>query len=429
MRPASEAGGTAPPPRRPAWLTPAVLALGGISLLTDVASEMIYPLLPVFLSRVLGAQALAVGLVEGVAEAVSSTLKVLSGGLSDATGCRRRFVVAGYSVSALARPLMALAGAWPHVVLFRAVDRVGKGIRSAPRDAILSASATPGTRGRVFGFHRAMDHVGAVLGPLLAAVFLWWAPGQYRTLFALTALPGLGVLWLLRRVPRDECRPGCRQPDPGTRREMSAAGGERVAGDPLALPGTRERLSPAFWRTLTILLLFALGNSTDAFLLLRLSNAGVAVAAIPLLWALLHVVKAVSSVLGGRVADHVERPRLIASGWLLYAAIYAGFAGAGSPGTLIALFLTYGVYYGLTEGTEKALVADLAPAAQRGLAFGWYHGALGAGALLSSVVFGLVWQAFGAASAFALGAVLAVCAAALMLAAGPTVDDRQTSRP
>jgi predicted MFS family arabinose efflux permease len=225
-------------------------------------------------------------------------------------------------------------------------------------------------------------------------------------------VPGLGVLYLLRRVPADEAVVPTRN--------GQADGAVRPPAERIPLP-------PAFWRTLGILLLFALGNSTDAFLLLRLSEAGVAVAAIPLLWALLHVVKAGSAVLGGRVADRVARPRLIALGWLLYAGIYAGFAGAGSPSVLVGLFLAYGVYYGLTEGAEKALVADLSVAERRGTAFGWYHGALGAGALLSSVVFGFVWEAFGAASAFALGATLAVAASVLMLGAGPAVGERPGS--
>lgn len=387
-------------PRRPGWLTRTVLVLGGISLFTDVASEMVYPLLPIFLTQVLGAPAIAVGLVEGVAEAVSSALKVWSGRRSDAAGRRRALVASGYALSSVVRPLMALAMAWPHVIVLRAADRVGKGVRSAPRDAILAAAATPATRGRVFGFHRAMDHAGAVIGPVVAAVFLWVAPGRYRTLFALTALPGLAVLWLLRGVPRD-VEPAPRAPSAPGRPSVSAA------------------LPPAFWRTLAILLLFALGNSTDAFLLLRLSEAGVGVAAIPLAWAALHVVKAGSSVLGGLAADHVPRFRLIALGWLLYAAIYAGFALAASPATLLGLFLVYGVYYGLTEGTEKALVADLALPEVRGAAFGWYHGVVGAGALLSSVVFGVVWQQFGPGPAFAMGAVAAVCASALMLLAAP----------
>lgn len=380
---------------RSVWL------LGWVSLATDAATEAIYPLLPFFLTQVLGAGAVSLGVVEGAAEAVNSLLKVWSGRTADRRPAKRPLVLAGYSISSLARPLIAIAQSWLHVFAIRIVDRVGKGIRSAPRDAILAGTATPDTRGRVFGFHRAMDHAGAVLGPLLATAFLFFYPGQYRTLFALTIIPGLVAIALILFV-REEV-PAETQ---GVHLQVDLDG--RRGGQP-ALP--RELTS-----FLLVLTLFTLGNSTDAFLLLKLTDAAGGTQYIPLIWAALHVVKSVSSVLGGSWSDRVGRRGVIATGWLVYAAVYAGFAVSSSLPALLAWFMVYGLYFGLTEGTEKALVADLAPAAVRGYAFGLYNAVLGIGALLASVLFGLLWTQFGSAVAFGTGAALALTATAWLFA-------------
>lgn len=379
---------------RPVWL------LGVTSLLTDTASEAIYPLLPIYLTRVLGAGALSLGLIEGCAEAANSVLKVLSGHLSDRWRVRRPIVIAGYGLSSAVRPLTALIASWPQLFAVRLVDRVGKGIRGAPRDALLAACATPGTRGRVFGFHRAMDHVGAMLGPLLASLFLLLWPGQYRLLFGLTIVPGalaVASLFLLRE-PAHDAAPA-----------VAVSGADSAP----ALDGWRTLPRPYF-ALLGVLLVFTLGNSADAFLLLRLSDAGIAPVAIPLLWALLHLVKAVLSVWGGISSDRWGRRVLIGGGWLVYAMVYAGFAAFSSPRALVALFLVYGIYYGLSEGVEKALIADLAPASLRATAFGVYNAVLGVGSLLASVVFGLVWKVAGPPAAFALGALLALLATILL---------------
>jgi len=380
---------------RPVWL------LGLTSLLTDTASEAIYPLLPVYLTRVLGAGAVSLGLIEGFAEAANSVLKVLSGHYSDRWRIRRPIVIAGYGLSSAVRPLTALVASWPQLFAVRFADRVGKGIRGAPRDALLAACATPETRGRVFGFHRAMDHVGAVFGPLLASLFLFALPGRYRTLFALTLIPGslaVASLFLLREPAHDS-------------RPRSSAAADPQGG----LAGWRA-LPRQYFVVLAVLLVFTLGNSADAFLLLRLSDAGVAIAAIPLLWALLHVVKAALSMWGGIKSDRWGRRLVIGGGWAVYALVYAGFALSTSIGALVAWFLFYGVYYGLSEGTEKALVADLAPASLRGTAFGLYNAAIGIGSLLASVAFGLVWKLVGPAAAFGLGACLALLATMLLAA-------------
>lgn len=389
----------APPPAkfglpRPVWL------LGLTSLFTDTASEAIYPLLPIYLTRVLGAGAASLGLIEGVAEAANSVLKILSGRLSDRWRIRRPIVIAGYGLSSAVRPLTALIASWPQLLAVRLFDRVGKGVRGAPRDAMLAAYAQPATRGRIFGFHRSMDHVGAIIGPLLASAFLVAYPGQYRWLFALTIIPGALAVASLFLVADPKV---AGRPDPAS----AQSGGDGTA------PSWRELPRPLFV-LLGVVLVFTLGNSADAFLLLRLSDAGVSTAAIPLLWAALHVVKAVMSTWGGVKSDRWGRRVVIGAGWLVYALVYGGFAASSSVPVLIAWFLVYGIYYGLSEGTERALVADLAPPALRGTAFGVYNAALGVGSLLASVVFGLVWKLVSPAAAFGLGAVLALVATGLL---------------
>jgi MFS family permease len=372
---------------RPVWL------VSWTSFFTDTASEAIYPIMPLYLTRTLGGTAMAIGIIEGAAEALNSVLKIFSGRLSDRWSARKPFVIAGYGISTLARPLVALATSWLHVLAVRLTDRVGKGIRAAPRDALLASWAEPATRGYVFGLHRAMDHAGAIVGPLLASLFLWFFPEQYRTLFALTLIPGLIAVAMLVPVPD--------APAP----QVAATPAPEVTAAPL---GTR------FSRYLSVLFLFSLGNSTDAFLLLRLSEVGVGTAWIPVAWAALHVVKAAVSPIAGHLSDGMSRRGIIATGWLVYAGVYGGFALASSAATLMPLFLVYGVYYGLTEGVEKAVVADLAPAGRRGAAFGAYHAVIGVGALAASLVFAGIWKAAGAPAAFALGTALSLISAALL---------------
>lgn len=380
---------------RPVWL------LGWVSLLTDAASETIYPLLPLYLTRVLGASAMSLGVIEGVAEAVGSVLKIAAGRLTDRTGAPKRLVLAGYTISSAVRPLIAIASTWTQVFGLRFADRLGKGIRGAPRDAMLAHFAPPGARGRVFGFHRAMDHAGAVLGPLLAAAFLYVYPGDYPTLFALTIVPGALVIVVLLRVP--DLRLGAPPVPPAAAVSTPASALEVPRDAPRTLV-----------KALAIIFLFSLGNASDAFLLLRLGDIGVTPFWIPLLWALLHVVKMGSSLAGGNLSDRFGRPTLIALGWLVYAGVYAGFGWFDSPGPLVATFLVYGIYFGLTEGVEKAWIADLAPASRRGTAFGFYYAVLGVGGLLSSVAFGLLWIRLSPQAAFLSGAALAVAATVLL---------------
>ncbi len=385
-----------PAPPSPGPLPWPVWALGWVSFVNDLASEGIYSLLPAFLSSVLGAGAVALGLIEGVAEATASLLKVVSGRLSDRWRVRKPIVLAGYSLSSLVRPLIALATIWPHVLALRFLDRTGKGVRGAPRDAMLAYLSTPETRGRVFGVNRMMDHAGAVAGPLLATGFLLLYPGQYRALFAITAVPGLFVILLLLRVPE------VGKPEAGAARSA-----------PAAAPGWRA-LPADFIRLQAVILLFTLGNSTDAFLLLRLGDIGIPTAFIPALWAGLHVVKSAASIPGGTLSDRVGRRGMIAAGWLVYALVYAGFGLETAPWALVALFLAYGFYFGLSESAERALVADLVPRELSGTAFGVYNATLGIGSLFASIIFGVLWTEFGAPTAFFTGAALALAAAAAL---------------
>ena len=386
---------------RPVWL------LGWVSLATDAATEAIYPLLPFFLTNVLGAGAVSLGLIEGAAEAANSALKIASGTWADRSRARRPIVLAGYALSSAVRPMIAIAQSWAHVLTIRLVDRVGKGVRGAPRDAMLAGWATDTTRGRVFGFHRAMDHAGAVIGPLAATLFLYFYPGEYRTLFALTIIPGAIAVVLILFVDEGHRRPAV-QHKAGAAVEAASGSG------PLGALRTAEPFPRAFRQFMLVLTLFMLGNSTDAFLLLKLTEAASSVQYVPLMWAALHVVKSAVSIYGGAWSDRIGRRAVIATGWIIYAVVYAGFAVSSSLSTLLPLFLVYGFFFGLTEGTEKALIADLAPASRRGLAFGIYNAVLGLGMLAASVLFGVLWTAFSPAAAFGVGAVLALVSTALL---------------
>jgi MFS family permease len=378
---------------KPVWL------LGWVSLATDSASEAVYPLLPFFLTRVLGAGAVSLGIVEGAAEAVSSLLKVLSGRIADRSRAKRPLVLFGYSVSSIARPFIAITTSWTQVFTVRVLDRVGKGVRAAPRDAMLAAWTTPTTRGKVYGFHRGMDHLGAVIGPALASLFLVFYPDRYRTLFALTIVPGAIAVILILFVSED----------------TSPRAAQAVT--PNAAPrATTIALPRQFTVFMLVLALFTLGNSTDAFLLLKLTDVAGSARWIPLMWAALHVVKASVSMVGGGWSDRIGRRAVIAIGWVVYAVVYAGFAASQSLPALLAWFLLYGCYFGFVEGTEKALVADLAPAGRRGMAFGVYNAVQGLGALAASVLFGVIWKMYGAPTAFGLGAGIALAATALLLA-------------
>jgi MFS family permease len=376
-------GATRPgPPRLPA----AVIALGFTSLFTDIGTEMIFPLLPAFVAS-LGAAPAFLGLVEGLADATSSLLKLASGYVAEGRS-KKRIVLLGYGLASAVRPLVALATAPWHVLAVRVTDRVGKGIRTSPRDALIADSVPREQTGRAFGFHSAMDHAGAVIGPLLATglLALGW---QVRSVFWFALVPGILAMLALLTV---------REPKPPT--VAARAPGEARR----ALPGSLRRY-------FGILALFSLGNSSDAFLLLRAKDLGVPVVALPALWALFNLAKVLSARYGGAFSDKIARSKLIVSGWAVYAVTYLAFGLARHAWQVWLLFVVYGVYYGLTEPAEKALVRDLAPVEARGRAYGFYNFIVGVSAVPAGLLTGWLWQTWSPLVALATGSALALVAA------------------
>jgi MFS family permease len=373
---------------RSVWL------LGLISLVNDSASELVYPLVPLYLSGVLMAGPRVLGLIEGVAEALASLLKLWAGVMADRSGRSKPWVVAGYGLAGLARPAIALVTGWPLLLALRLTDRIAKAVRAAPRDALLAANIGPGQRGLAFGLHRAMDNAGAVIGPLLAwALLAAGVPLQQVFLWAI--LPGLACLVLtlaLRDAPPPAAPP--------------VAFSWRLAGLPVPLR-----------RYLVVVALFTLGNSSNMFLLLRAKELGVAEAQVPLLWAAVSGVAALFAVPLGGLSDRVGRVRLLVAGYVAYAVFYVGMAAWAEPGwRLYLLFGVYGIFMAATEGVERALLADLAPPEQRGTAFGWLNLVMGAMLLPASLLFGALWEGVSATVAFGFSAACAL-AAALLLAA------------
>lgn len=392
--------------RRYKALSGNVLALSVVSLLNDTSSEIIYPLLPAFLALTLGATPFAIGLIEGFAESVASLLKLFSGYLSDKFDRRKLPVFAGYSLASVVRPLLAFVTSWQQVLFVRLTDRVGKGIRVAPRDAILAASVSEEKRGLAFGFNRAFDHLGAVLGPIIAFIFLYFvaenfrspSEDEYRLLFLFASVPIiLGLFVVIFFVKEKKTKPLDLEIDrPKVKLSLKEFDGN-------------------FKRFLFVIALFTLSNSTDAFLLLRAEQAGIPILLIPLLWMALNLSKVLSSLVFGELSDKVGRRKLIFAGWILYALVYCGFAFVSNAWHALILFLAYGVFFGLTEGVEKALVADLVPEEKRGTAYGLYNLAFGITVFPASLLFGILWQNYNASTAFMISSGISIIAAVLLL--------------
>ncbi len=366
-----------------------VVVLGVVSLFTDISSEMLYPVIPLFLTTVLQAPMGVVGFIEGVAESTASLLKIVSGWWSDRVRRRLPFVAWGYGLSAVSKPLLALAGAWPAVLGSRLLDRVGKGLRTSPRDAMIAASCAPEARGRAYGLHRAMDTTGAVIGPLIAVALLSWLRLDYRVIFLCAFLPaalGVAALALVRRVPGDA---------------------------PAAAPRRQGALSPQLRRFVAIYAVFALGNSSDVFLLLKAKEAGLAAGGVLLTYVFYNLVYALAATPAGWLSDKLSRRALITGGWVVFAVVYAGFGFLATPATVWILFALYGFYAAATESVAKAYVADLSTPENRGTAMGLLNMAAGAFALVASTVAGLLWQKVAPWAPFVYGAVCALAAAAL----------------
>ena len=373
---------------RTVWL------IGLISLVNDGASEMLYPLVPLYLSSVLMAGPRAMGIIEGVAEATASLLKLFSGVIVDRTRRAKPWIVFGYGLAGLGRPLIAFVSSWPWLLAIRFADRVGKGLRSSPRDALLAASVDDGHRGLAFGVHRAMDNAGAVVGPLVAALLLA-SEVALRDIFLWSVIPAVGCLALTLMIH-----------EPPTREPLDHSSFDwRLAGMP-----------PVFKRYLVVVALFTLGNSSNMFLLLRARQLGVPEAQIPLLWAAVSAVAMIFSTPLSALSDRVGRVRLLAGGYVAYGFFYVGLGLIADDGVLLfALFAFYGLFMAATEGVEKALVADIAPAARRGSAFGWFNLTAGAFLLPASMVFGWLYETASPLAAFLLSGACAFLAAGLLL--------------
>jgi len=372
-----------------------VHALGTVSFFTDLSTEMVYPLLPLFLSSVLGASVAFIGLVEGIAESTASLFKLVSGWLADRSGRRKSLIFVGYSISTVVKPLFAVAAAPWHVLALRFGERLGKGIRTAPRDALIADSTDPVNRGAAYGFHRAADTLGAVGGPLAASVCLWVLAGNLRKVFLLSFIPAAAAVVVIILRVRDVARRA-----PATDRSPHAhspALGRRVI------------------RLIAAISIFSLGNSSDAFLALRAHDIGIPLVQIPLLFLTMNVVYSLGAYPVGKLSDRIGRKRLVLTGVFVYALAYLGFAVVSTPAGAWPLFAFYGAYHALTDGSLRAIVADLVPAERAGTAFGLYHGTVGLMALPASVIMGLIWNTYGAPAAFGLGAVLALAAACLLV--------------
>ncbi len=367
-----------------------VVILGVVSLLADVSSDMVMPLLPAFLVS-LGAGAAWIGIVEGAAEGTAALLKYVSGRWADRVRRLLPLTVIGYVLAAVARPFLAISRAPWHVLVVRNVDRVGKGVRTSPRDKLLASSTNKEWLAEAFSFQRGMDHAGAAIGPLVAAAFLLVWPGQLRRVFLLAAVPGAIAVFALLAIREEPLNRAVRAAD--------------------AKPA---RAGPVPARLLTAIGLFTLGNSTDALLLLRAGTLGVATAHLPLLWAVLHVVRAAVSWPMGRLADALGRRATLIAGWLWYAVCYLGFAAGHAAWQMWILFAAYGLVAALTEGAERALIADAAPPESRGRALGLYNLVSGVGLVSASILAGEVWEHVSPAAALRVGAALAVIAAAVL---------------
>lgn len=402
--------------RRP--LHPVVRATGWVSFFTDLGSELIYPLLPDFVTGTLRASRRTFGLIEGLAEGVPSLVKLASGALADRARSRKGLILAGYLLSSLVKPFLGLARAASAVLVLRVLDKVGKGVRGAPRDALVADLAGE-RRGRAFGYQRAMDHAGAVAGGLAAFALLRFAGLDPREAILLAAVPGLLSVLVIVLFVHDEPRRGGATVAAGL--DDGSRGGATSAGVPLAAPVAdappkrppSPPLSPPFRLYLVAAVLFALANSSDAFLILRAREMGLPLLLAPLAWALLHVVKSVTSLWGGDLSDRVGRRPVLLGGWLLYAAVYAAFAGLTGTAAAWALFAVYGVFFGATEGVAKAYVADLVPAGARGRAFGLLGTLEGLLLIPTGLAVGWLWDATGSGRwPLAIEAALALAAAA-----------------
>ena len=370
-----------------------VFAAGFVSFFMDACSEMVYPLVPLFLANMLGVNKSLIGLIEGIAEATASLLKVFSGVLSDKIGQRKGLMGIGYTISVCSRPLIAMASAWQHVLTARFIDRLGKGIRTAPRDAIIAESSDSSVMSRSFSFHRSMDTLGAVIGPALAFFLLNLFNGDFRKVFWASIIPGICAILLIIFVIEEK---GKTAPE---------------SHEPLKL--TSRHFDWKFRFFILITILFNLGNSSDFFLILRSQQLGIATVTIPVVYLTFNLIYSLSAIPAGLAADRFGKKRIVFLGFILFAVIYYGFAIANSARAAWLLFSLYGVFMGLTEGVQKAFLTTIIPPDFKATAFGIYNTATGLALFPASLAAGWLWDHFSPAAAFYYGAVTASLSALL----------------
>ena len=371
-----------------------VFALGLVSFFNDIASEMIYPIVPIFLTSVLGAPVAVVGLIEGIAESTASILKVVSGWLSDKFQKRKPFLVAGYSFSAISKTILSLAFSWPFVLMARFIDRFGKGIRTSARDALIAESSENSARGRAFGFHRALDTLGAVIGPMIALVAIHFLDNNFRLIFFLAFIPAfMGILLLLFLVKEKK-------------KEVNSSSAFRF---------NWHNLDPSFKIFLLISFIFTLGNSSDTFLILRAQDLGLSLSLVVLAYILFNFTYALFSIPAGIISDKIGPKKVLLTGFLLFSAVYLFFALIHSSFFLWLLFPVYGVYMALTEGVGKAYISNLVPQEKSGTAFGVYHTIIGLTTFFASLIAGLLWTYIGVSAPFIFGSIMALISALLFI--------------
>ncbi|HIC91335.1 MAG TPA: MFS transporter [Syntrophaceae bacterium] len=371
-----------------------VFSAGLVSFFMDFSSEMVYPLVPLFLATILGVNKSIIGIIEGIAESTASLLKVFSGWFSDRIGKRRFLMVGGYGVSTLSRPFVALSTHWGHVLTYRFIDRFGKGIRTAPRDAIIAESSPEVHLGRSFGFHRAMDTVGAVVGPATAFLLLSLFSNSYRLVFWVSMIPGiLAIMIIVLFITEKKGKRGL------------------VTLPKLSLKDFDYR----FKAFIFVITLFALGNSSDAFLILRAQNLGIKIAVIPLVYLSFNVVYALFAWPAGILSDKIGPRKVILSGFILFALIYLGFALAQNPTHIWMLFPLYGIFMGLTEGVQKAYLATIIPHTHKATAYGIYNSLIGLAVLPASIMGGYLWDTICPSATFYYGAIVASFSALLFI--------------
>jgi MFS family permease len=381
-----------------------VWVAGWVSLFMDVSSEMVYPLIPLFLSSTLGVSKSTVGLIEGLAEATASVLKLFSGAVSDRFGKNKLLMGVGYGISTASRPLLAMAGGWGMVLTSRMADRVGKGIRTAPRDAIIALSTSSDRLGSAFGFHRAMDTAGAVAGPALALLLLAIWPSDYRTVFWFSILPGIiAVLLIVLFISADGRAPTTHVP----------------------FTFSLHGFDPGFVTFMVAIGLFSLGNSSNAFLILKAEQVGMSGGSISAAYLAFNAVYAVMSMPAGIVADRLGRRRIIIVGFGTFACVYAGAALATTPWHMAGLFVLYGIYMGLTDGVQRAYLATLIPDDRKATGFGLYHMVVGLAILPASVVAGVLWDRIGPAAPFWFGAIMSALAMAILAYSGRGIQAKR----